>query len=264
MTETPSSSAAAPSPSLRQWRDSAHTRAAQIYEAAHGREIPDHARGFRWRIEPRVAVTLTVAAVLLAATVWAVFTVTGPATLAASPVATPQPSVNAMPEAAVATMISAVPSPSADNTEAVVHVAGAVANPGIVSVPSTARVSDALVAAGGPLEDANLDAVNLARVVTDGEQIFVPDQDGAGAGAGDGVAGAGSGSGGVDGADAPVNLNTASASVLETLPGIGPVTAARIVEDREANGNYASLQDLTRVSGIGPATVANIEGAATV
>lgn len=136
-----------------------------------------------------------------------------------------------------------------------VHVVGQVAAPGLVELAPDARVSDALDAAGGPLPDADLAALNLAASVSDGDQIRVPapgDQveapQAAAPGAGDGL----------------INLNRASAAELQGLPGVGPVLAERIVADREAQGPYASVDDLDRVSGIGPAILANLRSRATV
>jgi competence protein ComEA len=131
-----------------------------------------------------------------------------------------------------------------------VHVVGAVRHPGLYDLESGARVEAAVEAAGGLLGNAAPEAVNLARKVADGEQIAIPTADEAERG-GAVVAGA-VGTPGGGGSVAKVNLNTATAEQLDTLPGIGPSTATKIVADREANGPYASPDDLGRVSGIGP------------
>ena len=134
----------------------------------------------------------------------------------------------------------------------VVHVAGAVAHPGVYELPLGARVADALDAAGGALGSAASDAVNLARILSDGEQIYLPSEDEVAAGALE-AAGVQPGSGaGSTGSSEVVNINTASAAELETLPGVGPSTAQKIVDDREANGPFARPEDLMRVPGIGP------------
>lgn len=130
-----------------------------------------------------------------------------------------------------------------------VHVGGAVAEPGVCELASGSRVQDAVDAAGGFVEGAARDAINLARVVVDGEQIVVPSQEDEDAAAVDAV-GADGGSG-VSTKDGKVNLNRASAAELDTLPGVGPSTAEKIVADREANGPFATVEDLKRVSGIG-------------
>ncbi|ACQ79993.1 competence protein ComEA helix-hairpin-helix repeat protein [Beutenbergia cavernae DSM 12333] len=153
----------------------------------------------------------------------------------------------------------AVPSPTG---EVVVHVAGLVASPGVVSLPPSSRVQDALEAAGGALPEADLAALNLARVLVDGEQVYVPapgEAPPAGAG---GAPGAPAAEGGSDGG--PVNLNTADLAALDTLPGIGPALAQRIVEWRTANGSFVDVEELTEVSGIGPATLERLRPLVTV
>ena len=123
-----------------------------------------------------------------------------------------------------------------------VHVVGAVEEPGVVSLPENSRVHDALALAGGAQEDAELGGVNLARIVYDGEQIIVPR-------VGEPVvASSGEGSG-------PISLSRADQETLETLPRIGPATAERIIAWREKNGPFRSVEDLLAVSGIGPATL---------
>ncbi|MDN5688121.1 MAG: ComEA family DNA-binding protein [Brachybacterium sp.] len=165
---------------------------------------------------------------------------------------------------------------SSSPAELVVHVSGAVASPGVVRLPAGSRVDDALRAAGGPDEDAELSAVNLARPVDDGEQIYVPRpgeeppasaRHPGGTGSAESAAGGASGSGAGDGAGdsgAPIDLNSADATELEALPGVGPAIAQRIVEHREKNGPFASVDALLEVSGIGPATLEEIRGQATV
>ena len=137
-----------------------------------------------------------------------------------------------------------------------VHVGGAVAAPGVYDLAEGARVLDAVEAAGGFAEGAARDALNLARAVSDGEQVVVPSeadiaaQEVASAGAGGAAAGAGA-SAAAGGAGGKVNINTASAAQLDTPPGVGASTAEKIVADREANGPFKTVEDLKRVSGIG-------------
>lgn len=134
----------------------------------------------------------------------------------------------------------------------VVSVSGKVARPGLVQVQGGARVADALTAAGGPLPGTDLSGLNLARRVTDGEQIAVgvppaPDSTGP-----TGADGTGPGAPGAPGAAAAkVNLNTATVEQLDALPGVGPVTAERIVGWRTANGRFARVEQLREVEGIG-------------
>ncbi|MBE0475549.1 MAG: ComEA family DNA-binding protein [Coriobacteriia bacterium] len=136
--------------------------------------------------------------------------------------------------------------------ELVVHVVGAVAHPGVYRLPAGSRVADAVEAAGGALGNAAPDAVNFARLLSDGEQLALPTREEWGSGKAQSVPGGGSGAAGAPAAAAGVvDLNTADEAALDTLPGVGPATARRIVEDRAANGPFARPEDLMRVSGIG-------------
>ena len=127
----------------------------------------------------------------------------------------------------------------------VVAVAGKVRRPGLVRVAPGSRVADVLEAAGGPLPDADLSGVNLARKVGDGEQVAigVPPAPDAGS-----VPATGGGGGGPAG---PLDLNAATVDQLDALPGVGPVTAQRIVEWRAQNGRFATVDQLREVEGIG-------------
>jgi competence protein ComEA len=150
--------------------------------------------------------------------------------------------------AAGATTASKAATPAVMST-VTVHVVGEVRHPGVYELPGGSRAADAVSAAGGLLGAADQAAVNLARVVADGEQIAVP-REGQGPAAAAGAPGAGAGSGVAGG---KVDLNTASAEQLDTLPGVGPSTAQKIVADRTANGPFRTVEDLLRVPGIGPA-----------
>ena len=148
-------------------------------------------------------------------------------------------------------------------TEVVVHVAGAVASPGVRRLPPGSRVVDALDAAGGALPDAELARVNLAAPLVDGQQVYVPkpgEQPPVAAGAGvPGGAGAGGAAG--SGGAIPgtlVNLNTATAEQLDTLPGVGPTTAAAIIAHRDQHGPFTSVDQLVDVRGIGAAKLAQL------
>ncbi|WP_399545651.1 ComEA family DNA-binding protein [uncultured Microbacterium sp.] len=121
-----------------------------------------------------------------------------------------------------------------------VHVSGAVNSPGLYVLDDGARVIDAVAAAGGFAAGADEAAVNLARALSDGEQLVVP------------LVGApGESSSGAPAGDGRVNLNTADAAELDTLPRIGPAMAERIIQWREANGRFTSVEDLLAVPGIG-------------
>lgn len=142
----------------------------------------------------------------------------------------------------------------------VVHVAGEVQQPGIVEIESNARVIDAIESAGGPTDEAQLDALNLAAIVNDGEYILVPDRQTTAVAEPNPPASGGMGSAGND---VTVNLNTADSTELETLPGVGPATAEKIISHREQHGSFTQLADLEAVSGIGPATLERLDGLVT-
>jgi competence protein ComEA len=135
----------------------------------------------------------------------------------------------------------------------VVSVVGLVGRPGLVTLPTGARVADAVEAAGGLLPDADARSVNLAAVVSDGEQVAVGTAgSGAAPGAAAGAAATGPSPGG------PVDLNTAGVNELDALPGIGPVLAQRIVDHRSREGPFRSVDQLDDVPGIGPAIAAEL------
>ena len=145
-----------------------------------------------------------------------------------------------------------------------VHVVGEIADPGVVDVPAGARVIDAIARAGGSLPSADLERINLARVVLDGEQIHVPapgEEILAGsAGTTVGPVGAGVGPGGSGG----VNLNQADLPTLDGLPGVGPVLAQRIIDWRAEHGRFTSVDELGEVSGIGEKLLAVLSSKVTV
>lgn len=141
----------------------------------------------------------------------------------------------------------------------VVDVVGRVRHRGLVRLAVGARVADAVAAAGGASPGAALDRINLARLLQDGEQVLVPGPNDvlpAAGGAGVGASTAGTGAGGTtgtgEGGGAVLDLNTASESQLDGLPGIGPVLAGRIVAWRAAHGRFSSVDELGEVAGIGP------------
>lgn len=152
--------------------------------------------------------------------------------------------------------------------QVVVDVAGAVARPGVVTLDDGARVEDALAAAGGVIDGADLRGVNRAARLSDGQRVYVPLDGEATPAISDPSGGAGSGldAGGGSALDAPqlVNINSAGADELDALPGVGPSTARAIVEDREANGPFAMPEDLMRVSGIGEKKFAKLKSSICV
>jgi len=150
------------------------------------------------------------------------------------------------PQPILLTTSTPPPSPEATPTSRPlrVYVSGAVVHPDVYTLPPDSIVKDALMAAGGPADDADLDRINLALPVADGQQVYVPRR----------------------GEDNPpvqppsrlpasgdkVNINTADVTALESLPGVGPALAQRIVDYRQAHGPFARPEDIMEVSGIGP------------
>ncbi|MFZ9650473.1 MAG: helix-hairpin-helix domain-containing protein [Ilumatobacteraceae bacterium] len=177
-----------------------------------------------------------------------------------------------------ATIITSAPIVNATPQIITVHVAGSVKNPGVYRLKYGSRINDGIVAAGGATSAANLDVINLATVLNEGEQIYVPKRGekphtitdrpqlgGAGGAAGglNGVGGATGGATGVGGATSSavpqlININLASVVELEQLPGVGPATAKAIVAYREKNGAFLKVEDLLKVRGIGPAKLSEI------
>jgi competence protein ComEA len=132
----------------------------------------------------------------------------------------------------------------------VVHVVGAVRVPGLYRLARGKRVADAVERAGGATGKADLALINLAAPVADGQQVVVPARAPPGAATGEG--------GGGDAAAGPVHLNTATLDQLDELPGIGPVTAQKILDYREKHGAFSSLRELDAIPGIGPARLAQL------
>lgn len=259
---------------------------------------PGTTRSTRWGLSPRVL--LLVAVLALVAVVWGVtqFSAAPRAEQLASPSATAEPvqAVGAQqsPGAQSTAQPSANPSESAQggaSGEATVrvHVAGAVNNPGVYTLPAQGRAVDAIAAASGAAADADLDRVNLAGALSDGVQIYVPHRgetaapaqiqpNGGTANAGQSNAANGASQGGTQPQPArtltasgsaqkgstPVNINTATAEELQTLPRIGPAMAQRIIAWREAHGGFRSVDELDAVPGIGPSMLENLRPLVTV
>jgi competence protein ComEA len=133
--------------------------------------------------------------------------------------------------------------------DVVVDVTGAVARPGVYRLPGGARVTDAVQRAGGATGGAMLEAINLAARLADGQQVVVPER---------GPGGAPLSAVSAAGEEGPISLGTATVEQLDTIDGIGPVTARDIVEFREQHGGLSSVDQLDQVSGIGPATMESL------
>ncbi len=153
-------------------------------------------------------------------------------------------------EVAAPSSSQVVASKDATTTAIRVHVSGAVASPGVVELPSDAIVADAVLAAGGALRGADLASINLAADVRAGERIVVPDKDASLSGNG-------------AQAEQGIDLNMATASQLEALPGVGPVLAARIVAQRTERGPFQTVEGLLDVPGIGEAKLAQMRDSIT-
>lgn len=263
---------------------------------------PGTTRSTRWGLSPRVL--LLVAVLALVAVVWGVtqFSAAPRAEQVVSPGASAesvqavgaQQSPGAQPGTQSAAQPGANPSESAPGGASGegtvrVHVAGAVNNPGVYTLPAQGRAVDAIAAASGAAADADLDRVNLAGALSDGVQIYVPHRgetaapaqiqpNGGTANAGQGNAANGASQGGAQPQSArtltpagsaqkgstPVNINTATAEELQTLPRIGPAMAQRIIAWREVHGGFRSVDELDAVPGIGPSMLENLRPLVTV
>jgi competence protein ComEA len=144
--------------------------------------------------------------------------------------------------------------PAAPPVTVTVHVAGQVANPGVYAIPAGGRVADAVIVAGGTAAEADLEQVNLAARVADGERVYVPKKgEPPPAVVGSGAPPAAGGGGKAAPAGGPLDLNTATAEQLEALPGVGPATSNAILTYRASHGRFRSVTELLEVPGIGPA-----------
>lgn len=159
-------------------------------------------------------------------------------------------------------------SPGSNSAQIYVHVLGAVHQPGVYQFRDGDRAIDAIAAAGGFTSDADRRQVNLARFLIDGEQIYLPTTaetaQHLGNPGGDGADDFSNGSAGGGISGSKVNLNTADATALETLPRVGPSLAARILAWREANGRFSAVEDLMSVTGIGEKTFDGLKDLVTI
>ncbi|HEX4492337.1 MAG TPA: ComEA family DNA-binding protein [Acidimicrobiia bacterium] len=223
-------------------------------------------RWAQWRHDPRVFTAALIVVALAAGAWWLRLSSADPSG------ASPRTDARASAAATVAPTSSIGPT-TTSAAAYVVDVVGAVRKPGVVSLPGSARVVDAVNAAGGALPTADLDRINLAAHLVDGMRIAVPrrgapadeagptnDPGAAGAAGGAGAAGAS----GTPTPSTPIDLNTATEPQLEALPGIGPSLAQAILQEREREGGFHSVDDLRRVRGIGDVRFAQLRGLVTV
>jgi competence protein ComEA len=200
--------------------------------------LPERLRGTRWTVAPRHLIVI--ALVLVVGLTWAGCSVLrsrpqpipersaeNPGLITGSPVAAPTPTTN----------------PPTPSTTLVIHVAGKVRRPGLIHTKSGNRVADALAAAGGALPGTDLTSLNLARPLTDGEQILV--------GTPNLPPTAGSTNRPTPTTAGPTDLNTATLDQLDDLPGVGPVLAQRILDYRTEHGRFTTIDQLQEVSGVG-------------
>jgi competence protein ComEA len=204
-----------------------------------------------WWSDPRVRFAALAVAAVLAGVIWYRIGAAGSSSQRAT--SSPAGEVSA-------SSTTTVPVEPAAGSEVVVQVAGAVVHPGVVRLTKGARVTDAIEHAGGGLPGADLERLNLAAKLVDGERIAVPkigEQLAPAVGPGsDGAPGTGAGA---PSAAAPLNLNTATEAQLEALPGVGPTLAAAILAERDKRGGFTSVNDLRSVHGIGDRRFADLK-----
>lgn len=228
---------------LAETRARAEMRLRELFYVApppEGEEPAEGPSGVRFGIDRRAVAALLVIAL-------------GGVVLAGAVVLRSRPHVAEVGAAAVIATGSPIPSPgvaAAPSSELVIDVQGKVRRPGVVRLPAGSRVLDALVAAGGPRPGVPTTSLNLARQLSDGEQVVL---DPVGPGAGGTSTGGGGEAGGA------VNLNTASLADLDGLPGVGPVLAQRILDWRAEHGRFSAVEELQEVPGIGPSTYADLK-----
>ncbi len=226
-----------------------------------GDQVPDTMRG-RVRLEAGPAlVVVALVALAAVATAFVVLRMGGDAeavptqprlvtSASASPLVPPaSPAAGAVPGS---------PGASPGASTVTVDVAGKVRRPGVATLPAGSRVVDALEKAGGPRGRVNVTGLNLARVLVDGEQILVGRAAQVAQGMQPGGLAASASAAAPDATGPLVNINTATSTQLDTLPGVGPVTAQKILDWRAANGAFSSVDELLEVDGIGEKTLADI------
>ncbi|MGB6180706.1 MAG: ComEA family DNA-binding protein [Rhodococcus sp. (in: high G+C Gram-positive bacteria)] len=222
-----------------------HSPAADLEADVPG---PGPSVGARWRLDPgsRGLRALAIAAVVFVVATLGLVWRDAPEVSAVPPL----PAVDERP------IVDAQPPPAL-----VISVLGAVVRPGLVTVPADSRIADAVAAAGGRRGDADMFGLNWAAKVSDGDQVIVGSTDGSIPVAPAGAVPAGTGVEAPSGAT--VSLNTATEAELDSLPGVGPVTARSIVEWRSENGRFDTVEQLAEVPGIGPARLNRLKDLVT-
>lgn len=210
----------------------------------------------RWRAPWRVAVLLAVVgAGLIAWHLWQ--------SSLGQPTSEPLDSSTSVGPVVPGSSESPQPVGSESQGRLIVHVAGAVQQPGVVTLPLGSRVFQAIDAAGGAAPNAELGGLNLAEVLSDGAKVAVPVAGEAPRGAPSAIAGS-TGTGSSSGGATKVNINTATLEELGTLPRVGPVTAQRILDWRKDHGPFASVDELDAIDGIGPKLMESLKDLVTV
>ena len=218
-----------------------------------GDQVPETLHGRVGLEAGPVLVVLGLVALAIGATAFVVLRMGGESEPVPTRAAEVTPSLSAsplVPTASGSAGAPAAPGPS-ESSEVTVDVAGKVRRPGLATLPAGSRVADALEHAGGPRGRVDLSSLNLARVLVDGEQVLVGRAPAGGLAAGASTAAP-------DATGALVNLNTATSAQLDTLPGVGPVTAQKILDWRSSHGAFSSVDELLEIDGIGEKTLAEL------
>lgn len=234
--------------------DDAVPEAADESPAGTGRTGP----ALRWRVGLRVALLIAAFAVLGGGWFWIQVAAGQPEVMPLSDISAQgslPPGEETQGQEPHGAGPPVLPSESPPPGTVIIHVAGSVAVPGVVQLPAGSRVHEAVAAAGGGTPTADLNRLNLAAVLTDGQKLYVPqvgEEIPAGSSGSAGAGGEGEGGDGTESTGGKVNLNTAGVEELDALPKVGPVLAQRIVDWRKEHGPFTSIEELDAVDGVGP------------